>query len=296
MLNLRTLKIIAVISIVISAITLFWIGRSQIYNFVNIHFILPLGRSYNPVNSVVYAILLFAGIFLLSKVFLVLKVKIDVKFLVAIIPFILLGSCLRVFYDIKIFDSLFLVSPLIYFLIFAFALICLLLSLSISKRTHITYYLLLFILGTIPAAYFVVSLASQIVNVESIIFTVFFWLISCIIGYLTFLGLNRIYTFKKFAFDLSIIFSNMLDVSATFVGVTFYGYREQHFLVRLLTDIFGSLLIFYLVDFLVLVLVLYLLERILRDEETLLGLFRLTLFVLGLAPALRDILRVALLG
>ena len=87
----------------------------------------------------------------------------------------------------------------------------------------------------------------------------------------------------------------MLDVSATYVGVTFYGYGEQHFLVRLVTDVFGSVLVFYLIDFVGLVLVLLVLERILRKEQELLGLFKLTLVVLGLAPALRDILRVALL-
>lgn len=272
-----------------------WLGRFQIFEFLNTFFISPLGRSYNPINSAVYALLLFAGIFLLSRVLPRLTVKVDEKFTVALLPFILLGSCLRVLQDAQILRSILLVSPLIYLLIFAYAFACLLLSLGVAKKTNVDYRFLLFILGAVPATYFAAQLLSRFVNFESLVLTFSFGSVACLMALLACFGIHKVATFDRFAFDIGVVFAQMLDVSATYVGVTFYGYGEQHFLVRLVTDIFGSALIFYVLDFMGIVLILLVLERMLRKEQTLLGLFRLTLLVLGLAPALRDVLRVALL-
>lgn len=272
-----------------------WLGRFQIFEFLNTFFISPLGRSYNPINSAVYALLLFAGIFLLSRVLPRLTVKVDMKFMVALLPFILLGSCLRVLQDAQILRSILLVSPLIYLLIFAYAFAGLLLSLWVARKTNVDYRFLLFILGAVPATYFAAQLVSRFVNFESLVLTFSFGSVACLMALLACFGIHRVAKFDRFGFDIGVVFAQMLDVSATYVGVTFYGYGEQHFLVRLVTEIFGSTLIFYVLDFMGIVLILLVLERILRKEQTLLGLFRLTVLVLGLAPALRDILRVALL-
>ena len=295
-LDLVNSKRIPLISVAaVCMVVMVCLGRVQIYEFLNTFFISPLGRSYNPINSAVYAILLFAGIYSISRVLPRLHVQVDEKFIIALLPFIVFGSCLRVFQDAQIVNSVFLVSPLIYLLVFAYTFGCLLLSLLIAKKTGIGYHYPLFIFGIIPAAYSSIQLILGIINLESIILTFAFGVAACLLAFVFFYGVNRYIKFEKFALDLGIVFSHMLDVSATYVGVTFYGYGEQHFLVRLATDIFGSSLIFYLLDFVGVVLVLLVLERILRKEQELLGLFRLTLIVLGLAPALRDILRVGLL-
>ena len=110
-----------------------------------------------------------------------------------------------------------------------------------------------------------------------------------------FWGINKFLKFERFALDLGVVFSHILDVSATYVGVTFFSYGEQHFLVRFVGEVFGSIVVFYFLDFLAVLLILLVLERILSNNQELLGIFRLILIVLGLAPALRDILRVALL-
>ena len=288
-------RIPLVTAVAICMVVVVWLGRVQIYEFLNTFFISPLGRSYNPINSAVYALLLFAGIYLLSRVLPRLKVKADEKFIIALLPFILFGSCLRVFQDAQIVNSIFLVSPLIYLLVFAYTFVCLLLSLQVARRTGFGYHYPLFISGIVPAAYCAVQLILRIVNLESIVLTFAFSVAACFLAFVAFCGINRLIRFDKFALDLGVVFSQMLDVSATFVGVTFFGYGEQHFLVRLMADVFGSALIFYVLDFIGIVLIVLVLERILRKEQQLLGLFRLTLIVLGLAPAFRDILRVALL-
>jgi len=288
-------KILLIIVIAICAITMLWLGRVHVYEFFNTFFILPLGRSYNPVNSAVYAVMLLVGVFLLSRVLSLLKVEVDGKFTISMLPFILLGSCLRVFQDAGIFNSIFLISPLIYLLVFAYTFVCLLLSLLLAKKTGTDYRFLLFFFGAVPATYFAFQLVLQIVNFDSIVLTFSLGAAACLIAFLACLGIQKLVKFEEFTLDVGVVFAQMLDVSSTYVGVTFYGYGEQHFLVRLLTDAFGSSLIFYLLDFLGIMLILLVLERMLRKERQLLGLFRLTLIVLGLAPALRDIFRVALL-
>jgi uncharacterized membrane protein len=281
--------------VAIGIATLIWLGRNQVYEFLYIFFVLPLGSSYNPVNSAVYALILLVGIILLSRVLLRLKIEVDGKFVAAILPFIVLGSCLRVFQDAEIFNSSFLVSPIIYLLVFTYAFSCLLLSLIIAKKTSFDYRVPFFLFGAFPAAYFLLQLAPRIVNSYSIALTFLIGSFACSIAFLAFSGLHKLFRFESVALDLGVVFSQMLDVSATHVGVTFYGYGEQHFLIRLLAEVFGSVLAFYVLDFIVIVLVLLVLERVLKEELALLGLFRLALLVLGLAPAIRDILRVALL-
>ena len=292
---LNSKRVSLIIAIVICSIIVLWFGRVQISEFLSTYFLSPLGRSYNPINSAVYALLLFSAIYLLSRVLPRLNVEIDEKLIIALLPFILLGSCLRVFQDAQIVNSVFLVSPFIYLVVFAYTFVCLLLSLLLAEKTRIGFHYPLFIFGIVPAAYFVSHLILHIINLESILLTLAFAAVACFVAFVAFYGLNRFAKFDKFRLDLGVVFSQMLDVSATFVGVTFYGYGEQHFLVRLVADVFGSVIVFYLIDFVGVVLILLVLERVLKKEQALLGLFRLTLVVLGLAPALRDILRVALL-
>jgi uncharacterized membrane protein len=282
---LQVSKIVfAIITVAIVVAVILWLGRYQACDF------------FNTVNSAVYATVLFVGVFSLSRVLPLLKVEVDIKFTLSILPFILLGSCLRVFQDAGIFNSIFLVSPLVYLLVFAYTFVCLLLSLLITKKTGVDFRFPLFTFGAVPAIYFVFQLGLHIVNFESLVLTISFGAVACLMAFMACFGINRIAKFDKFAFNVAVVFSQMLDVSATYVGVTFYGYGEQHFLVRSATEVFGSALVFYVLDFVGIVLILIVLERILKKEQALLGLFRLSLLVLGLAPALRDLLRVALLA
>lgn len=288
-------KTIIILGLAISLIIFLWLASSQVYDFFNEYFIKPLGHSYNPINSAVYALMLILGIFFISKKLSNFNVKINEKFCLATLPFILLGSCLRVYQDAEIVNTLLLVSPLIYFVIFLYSFISLIISLKISKRLRTDYHLLFFFFGLVPTILFLFPLIVHIVNLYSVILTLALSGMACFLAFLGFFGLNKIMTFDKFAFNLGVIFSHLLDVSATYIGVTFFSYGEQHFFIRSVNEVFGSIIIFYFIDYLAIILILLILEKILHDNQTLIGLFRLTLIVLGLAPALRDILRVALL-
>jgi uncharacterized membrane protein len=80
----------------------------------------------------------------------------------------------------------------------------------------------------------------------------------------------------------------MLDASATFYGVTYLGYWELHVIPRMLINSFGAWVLIP-VKFAVFLIILYVLER--ERDENVKNFVKFVLVVLGLAPALRDMLR-----
>lgn len=84
--------------------------------------------------------------------------------------------------------------------------------------------------------------------------------------------------------------AQLFEASATFVGVSFYGYGEQHVLASLAIGGFGPLSIF-LVKMAVVPFVLWALSDL--DTETA-KYVKILIIALGLGPGLRDMLSVAM--
>jgi uncharacterized membrane protein len=98
--------------------------------------------------------------------------------------------------------------------------------------------------------------------------------------------------------NLILFFAHFLDASATFVGVDLYGYWEKHVLPRMLIGLFNSAAIMFLLKFLVVLAVIYVLDLAykddLKDYPALRGLIKLCILILGIAPGVRDMLRLAM--
>jgi len=97
--------------------------------------------------------------------------------------------------------------------------------------------------------------------------------------------------------ELLMYFSHFLDGAATARGLEIYGYAEKHALPALLIDSFSPLIMLPL-KFIIVTLVIVLLDVVLKDElssrpQLALGL-KYAVVVLGLAPGVRDMLRIAL--
>ena len=76
---------------------------------------------YNLVNTLTWALLLVACLFLTFKLLKKLDVKIDPRFIAAVSPYIIVGASLRVMEDAELFSpplSYLLITPLIFFLVF----------------------------------------------------------------------------------------------------------------------------------------------------------------------------------
>ena len=95
---------------------------------------------------------------------------------------------------------------------------------------------------------------------------------------------------------LILYFAHLLDAKATWLGIQEYGYAEKHVLPTFLIEEFGTAFVMIPLKIIVVTAALWMLFSIKDDDDdpqaiTLLMMFLITL---GLAPGVRDMLRIAL--
>lgn len=95
--------------------------------------------------------------------------------------------------------------------------------------------------------------------------------------------------------NLLIIFGQMFDAVATFVGVDFYGYAEKHPIPDFFFQTFGTSAVFIPIKLVLACVIVYLIDISFKEElgkyPILKGLIKIVIIVLGLAPGTRDMLR-----
>ena len=108
-------------------------------------------EAYNPINTIFYAIIVIIVLYWLYKMFKKYKIDIDFKFLLAILPFILIGSISRALEDAELFNApivYLFIAPIIYIFIGVVVIFIILLGAGIrnySNRTNLFNGLLLVI-------------------------------------------------------------------------------------------------------------------------------------------------------
>ncbi len=258
----------------------------MLWEFVKKYYIdsIVYKTGYNPVNTLTWAVILIVAVFLLYR-YLSKRFVFDEKFVFSNLSFVLFGSSLRVVEDsgfLKPPISYFFMSPFIYILVFLLAFPSLILSLKLRKdRYWIHHFSLGLVLSIAILALLFANL--RIVNPQIIPIAFILASISTAIFYVIAKPL-KIWSRLNFM----VFFSHMLDASATFYGVTYLGYWELHVIPRMLINAFGAWVLIP-VKFAVFLAVLYVLER--ERDENVKNFVKFVLVVLGLAPALRDMLR-----
>ncbi len=249
--------------------------------------------SYNPVDTVTWALMLGIMVLALARASKKFDIKFDEGLVAATVPYILAGSSLRVVEDARIVSpplSYLLITPIIYFLVFFVTSSSLILTMWIWKESYLKAYAEVGILCTLVnlAILFISGLENPGVLVAvaamgSAVAGLIYLLKGPIHG-LRFLGAN---------FNLAILLSHMLDASSTYVGVDLFGYYEKHVVPTYLIDMAGTAAIMYPLKLIVILPILYIVDETL-DDPSLRNLTNLTLITLGLAPAVRNTLRLAL--
>ena len=222
---------------------------SMVWEFFNDYFVRPIieNTGYNAVNTVVYAVIFAAAVFGIYKLLVKLNIKIDKTFYIGIFPFILFGSLLRVVNDTGFYRTYFLVSPMIYILIFAATLIALLLSFGIARlfmKDYGKYYKPWSVIGIILSIYAIWLLFPVgLENPEAIGIALGLTAVWGVIIYAGYRYRSKIkwlvWMTKENSFLLGI---HMFDASTTFTAIQFYatqGYFEQHVLSNVLIDVVG---------------------------------------------------------
>ena len=94
-------------------------------------------------------------------------------------------------------------------------------------------------------------------------------------------------------FNLSVLMAHLFDASSTFIAVTYYGYSEQHVLPNTITSLAGTALVMYPLKITVILFALYVIDTYVEDR-TIKNMLKLAIFILGLAPGLRNFLSLSI--
>jgi len=262
--------------------------ESSFINFLSAYFF----SGYTIFNTLVYGLILVFALFMIIKIFKHFKIN-PTDLLIPLIPFILLGSSVRALVDNGIYPyNWFLITPGIYFIVAGIVVVSILLGVFIQKKTRIDFRYILFSIGLV----LVIINLINIPNINLIAFSqiLFFWLLMTavfiIAGYFWNLFTLSFYNGK---INLSIISAHLFDASSTFIAVDYYGYFEQHVLPSSIYNISGTAITMFPLKIIVICISLYLIDEYI-DDEILSGTLKLAIFVLGLAPGIRNFLSLAI--
>lgn len=271
---------------------------STLSEFVHRYYIDPIvyDTGYNVVNTLTWALVLGLSLFGVYRLLKRLGVRIDDGFMLALAPYIAMGSLLRVVEDARIVlppTSYLLITPLIYFVVFAIAIVllaaCVFVWGSTSTRTRVAYGLC-----GVALDIGLLALLLHTTSGEG-------WVPMAIVGLsivaflAVFVGMRPFTTLLLSPVNAAIVWAHMFDASSTFVGVDFLGYVEKHVLPTFIIEHVHTALVMYPLKLGIYLPVLYVIDVHMRDEgHDFIQLLKLTLLVLGLAPAMRNTLRMTL--
>jgi len=273
-------------------------------SLIDEYFINPILQNgwFNPVNTVVYAIMLVIAVYFVYMLLDKMNIRIDGYFFAAIVPFIFWASSTRVLHDASVagilspelnefYSLLIFPTPGSYIITFFLALFSLLIALVIQRYTKLRYWHVMFFIGFALCVWNVILLPAM--------FFYPFMIVMGLTGFWTLLFMiprigpiyNRIK--KRIGFfssaNIGILCSHFLDASATFAALTFYGYVEQHVVPRILIDYIGPSSMF-LLKIIVVIPVLWLIDRY-TEPGSFRNFLKIVVLILGLAPGLRDLIR-----
>ena len=253
---------------------------------------------YNVYNTLAYAAIAIAAVYLLYRLLKSKGFVFDGAFFKSIIPFVVFGSLMRIGEDggilprvveisgVQVFPF---VTPGIYIVTF----LLLLWTWFLAKKTSSSHAE--FCEKTLYAGFALIALSAfislgvllRLQNPAAFVL-------------IAFIALAIWFAFKRFwqargleaSFaEQTAVFSQVLDGSATFVGVQFLGYSEQHIVGNAVFSLFGGPWAFLLVKIIFAFGVVELLRRENANEEEK-NFILLLITILGLAPGLRDALRI----
>ena len=277
----------------------------KISQFINTYYLDPIrgDEGYNPVNTFTWAVVLGICIFGVFRLLEKLKVKITPRFIASVLPFVLAGSSLRVLEDspagiIHSPLTYLLITPNIYFLVFAVTVGCLWLSIRLQRAKLVKDFHVIF--AGFGLVWFFANLII-LLHFENIVAAqVPLFVLGAGTG-LTFAFYLVARHFKSSIFtdplNLSILMAHLMDASSTYIGVDMLGYFEKHVVPSYLIELTGTALVMYPLKLIIFIGVLYMLDTQFEDDKRsvdLKMLIKMVILILGLSPATRNTIRMML--
>jgi len=254
---------------------------------------------YKPEDYVIYIALLAAIMWILMKVFRV--IRLDKKFIYAISPYMLVGVLIRVFADTGAveFNQWWSVTPGVYIVAMMLAWASVGIGYAVQRITKTGYYITSFAVGTVVAAFMFWKLLYYMENPATIFYTLAMAAsLTFVIYAVSVLARNSLFQDK---YNLSIMFAHLLDGSSTYIAHDYYGFYEEHILPNMFIDASGgTAAVMIPIKIIIVALTLHYMERWYAEEpkteenRTLYVMLKLLIFIIGFGPGARNTLLPAL--
>lgn len=269
-------------------------------DFVHQYFVVP---GYDWVDTPTYGLALgllvfFAVIPLLKK----LGLEIDGRFFLGVAPFVVFGATARELVDRGLGfyamagsypGNFWLVSPWIFFTMFFLATACLLFGFLVNRVfKQVGYHMPMFSIGMVLCSYNFYLVLSNVRRLALSFYVLFVF--AAFMFFVFFISKFRVLSFLRNEFNLAVVGAHLLDASATFIGVDFLGFGEQHVLPSFLIERFGTAFVMFPLKLAVLLPALYVVDGELKNDDFSRRFMKFVFLVLGLGPAIRDIVMMVL--
>lgn len=237
---------------------------------------------YNPVNTVVYAVLFaLLAIYVIPYILDKLELKFDKDLIASLTPYVFLGGFTRSLKDAGHVDTVLLETPFIYLLLISFAIGMLAISKMIEKRQGIKYSYITGGTGIIALCYVILLLRFTFLEGLS-----WFIIISSLSLAIIYAILKLIDPETSILVNLIPIYAHFWDASSTYIVLN-YGGQEKHVLADFFIELLGPEGIFLMKGLVIFPAVLYITREFEGFER---NYYLFLIALLGFALGTRNII------
>ena len=280
----------------------------MISDFIYKYYIDPVRyeQPYNAVETITYALILIAALYLIYLWFKRSDITIDGPFVLATLPYVILGGVLRVVQDTHMITSdlqFLLVTPPIYVLLFLYAVTILFVSRYLQEQGLCKNYLKLYGGAGLFTSFCVVLL----LTVWGLTHTRIDLFVLAIIPLMAIVATSIVFAVMRYALKweyvtdplyMTLLFGQLLDASATSYGIDLHPsvkYIEQHVVGSFLIDWTHTAFVMFPLKLVVLFPAIYIMEQYRKEANPAFWhLVLLAMITVGLAPGIRDMTRMVL--
>ena len=271
---------------------------NQPLDFLYTYFCQPIlnFEGYNPVNTLVYGIIMFVLAFWVIYPYFNKKgIKFNEKFAFAALLFVSAGSSFRILEDLTILPrscnpldfSFYTITPGVYILFGIATIIALLLAMIIAKKTGKQTEKIFTVLGAALAVPFFAFVLFSFKDIASFLLIIFAWLAIIGVTFFVLKFLKKNYLNNKL--NLLVLGGQALDGTATFVATQVLNCGDQHPLSDAILGFFPAG--FIIIKILIALLIIHFIDKEKMDPN-MKGFIKIFIIILGFAPGIRDALTV----
>jgi uncharacterized membrane protein len=279
----------------------------MIREFLYKYYIDPImyGQPYTIVDTLTYALILILSVYLVYRGLRRFGIEIDRDFVLATIPFVILGGLLRVVEDTGMIASdlrILLITPIIFFVVFFITVGALFLSRLLEVKGVVREYSRTYgLIGVVlSAAFFVLLIIWGAANTRVDL------VVLLAIPAMAAVSSAAVFAFLRYVLGweyvsdplyLLLIVGHLFDASATSFGIDLHSlhYVEQHVVGSALIEWSGTAFAMFPLKLAVIVPAIYVLELYRKEGNVAFWhLVLLAMIVVGMAPGVRDMMRMVI--